>query len=243
MALSSLAGIYHNSSWREHSYACLLGNSIKYFQKSYVISNFELLEKQWNESISGINPLSISHSFFEENLIDKIKITLCFENYFKGIFIKKGYLVHLIDTKIGDKKFKSLGDISKHPIKVSSYKQIENLVFDQESGNKTYRGLKNQTVTLNVLLNNPSYIDIHKTPQNILDIIKKMNKERNSLHLKIINAASYNEEYISNLKLLIEFVNKKMIKEYNRLVRKFRAPEYWERFYYKEITVPNRVGG
>lgn len=235
MALSSIAGIYKNKKWREHSFAGLLGNSIKYFQKAFVISNISILEKQWNESIT-IKPLSIDQKFFEKNLIDKFKIILCFENYLKGVLIKKGFLVHHIDTKIAHKKFKPLGDISKVPIRVNDYKKIENLVVDELSGNKTCSGLLNRTISLNVLLNNQSYIDIHKAPQQIIEIIKKFNSERNSLHLKTIDSAHYNNEYISNLKSLIDFVNSKMVKEFNRLVRKLNDEEHWDKLYYKDIN-------
>lgn len=241
MVLSSIAGIYKNQKWRELSFVGLLGTSIRYFKKAYVITNISLFVKQWNELKKGIEPLSIDFNFSEENLIDKIKIVLCFENYLKGIMVKKGYLIHFIDSKIAQKKFKSIGNISERPIRLSEYKRIENLVTDEKSDLKTLRGLKEQTIGLNTLLNNQSYINIHKTPQHIIDIVKKMNLERNFLHLRITDGSTCSDEYISNLVILIRFVNLKMVKEYNRSIRKIKGEKYGKSFCHKEIIVPNNI--
>ena len=54
-------------------------------------------------------------------------------------------------------------------------KKIENLFLDMDSGNMTYRGLKNQTINFNVLLKKQAYLNIHKirfSPYDISDFIK-----------------------------------------------------------------------
>ncbi len=224
--------IYQNQESQERTYFGLLSTSINYFQKAYVISNFLTLERLIRESRINMGDPNIMDGlrvFHEENLIDRVKIIMCFENYLKGVLIGKGYLVHLIDKSIAPKKFKELGSIYVKPIRVSEYIRTEQAVYKNSLGNNTYRALKKNTIGISALLSESSYQNIHKTPTQIINIIKRFNFVRNTIHFRWIGASNFDDKYIADLNGLIRFVNENMITEHNRLVRIYHEERHWSR--------------
>lgn len=238
---SHISSLYKNKFCRDWSFKRLAGNSITYFKKAYLIQNLSKAENHFDnvfellsngaKRIPREDPI-----FFEESLMDSIKIIICFENYMKAVLIRKGYLVHEIKLKDYGRKFKPLGNINRTPIKFTDYKKIERFYYDAGAECYVLRGLKSSTISFNTLLNNSDYQDIIKLPLNIVRLLNSFNQYRNSLHLKSGDSSVYSKSYFAEIKGLIRFVNKKMIAPYNDITLK-QDTKFGNRFTHKEITI------
>lgn len=240
MALSLIAGIYKNHKSREWHYMALIGIGVKYLKKAYVISNFSQYKEQWNRTKGamqrgepGLDIMDMN--FFEEHLLDHIKILICFENFLKGLLIRKGYVVHVLNRK-AHSKFGVLTHNFTRPLKVGEYKSIERSYYDSISNNKTLRALKDQTLPLGTLLSK-QYLNLYKIPNDIINVINDFRKERNKLHFRLFDISGVGDKYVENLEKLISFVNNKLVRDYNRLVRKRENEQEWEREYIEEIPL------
>ena len=240
MAISIIAGTYKNHRLREISYWRLLEVGLKYLKKAYVIKNFIELKEQWSKfkalgnSEYGIDIIDIK--FLEEHLIDHIKIMICFENFLKGLLIKKGYIVHKLNKSV-DNKFNILVSNLKQPLRIGEYKRVEREFYDPVSKNKTLRALKSQTLALGTLLSKQQYLDIFKIPNDIITVIDDFKRERNTLHLRQFSASGISDKYVSSLEKLINFVNNRLIRDHNNLVRKYNEEQYWDRYLLDEIPL------
>lgn len=210
----------------------LLSTGIKYLKDSYIITNILNLENEFirgKESPTNNHYFPDIHDYTTNNLLDAIKVIICFENFLKGKIISKGYLVHAIDARICNKKFKTLGNINKHPIKVADYKRIEGYVKNPDSGSLSLRGLKHFTVQFSAIMNTKDYLDIVNIPKRIHSILMSINTTRNRLHLNSSEFVIYTQETIKDIKYLIEFANKHIIEKYNYLCEKWN-PKYIDKF-------------
>jgi hypothetical protein len=236
-----ISSLYINKFYRDVSFTSLVNNSIKYFKKAYLIQNLSKAENYFNLVFTllknGAKKIPQEDPrFSEESLMDAIKIIICFENYMKAVLIRKGYLVHVINSKDFEKKFKPLGNINNKPIKFTDYKKIENFYYDINASHYILRGLKNNTVLFNTLLNNSDYKDIIKLPAQIIRLLNSFNLYRNSLHLKSRDFNLHSNKYFAEIKYLIKFVNKKMIVPYNKIIIK-HDPKYGNRSIHDEIKI------
>lgn len=210
-----------NKRYREWVVSNLFKVSIKLFKDSYNIRNFEKLETKLKKLTIRTN----LWNFVKEDFIDQIKIVTCFENYMKGILILKGYLVHDINRKMDNEKFNVLGNIRKKPIKISNIKKIECCDLDGEEIKNYYlSGIEKKTIPMSTLLNK-KYQRVIKLPKKVYNIIFTLNEQRNHLHFQVKNGVNYNEQVVKDLRVLIEFVNGKIIKKHNQLTNKLEFPE------------------
>lgn len=228
-----IAGMYLNKLQREHAFLSLLKVGVKYFQDTYRIRKINELEikikKQFSKKkINGMPVWQNFDNFSKNALIDYVKIIICFENYMKGMLISKGFIVHRISGDVENGKFKSLDNRNK-PVKISDYKKVENYILGPKNDLYHLRGLEHQTISFNKLLKRP-YQRIIKLPQEIIAIIDEINTYRNSLHLRLAEGSSFSPNSANELKRLVRFVNKHMIRTYNDRIRKFWGNKFTDRY-------------
>ena len=234
------SAMYINAGWRRSTYWQLLGSGVHYFKRAARVEHFVELKnkvaRQFTRRPDGQPNWQDFRRFTSETLIDAIKISLAFENYQKGRLIQKGYLVHHVDTKVGEKKFKPLGDINKAPVKVSALKAIEGYKKDRTTGHFGLRGIKDTTVGFRAIMTKPEYRELIPLPRRVHDLVMWFHGRRNRLHLLAGEGAMYNQALLDDLATLISYVNKHMIKRHNRLAEHFKK-EHAARFFEAEIPL------
>ena len=236
------AAMYSEEDSKEEYSLNMSAIAIKYLKRAYCITNIKTLEKQWNISREKrddeeiIKLHDIGKKFAEDNFIDLFLIVFCFENYFKGLLIRKGYLVNEIDKKVAEGKFKELGSIFHKPIKYDDYKEIEEAFYDDIRKSYILRGLKTRTLYFSTILYNSDYSNIIGVDSNIIDTLKRINEKRNKLHFKVIDATQFGNEYINDINRIISFANENIIKEYNDFIKKIKEEKDWEKFIIGDIT-------
>ena len=214
MVYDSLSIIYRNQKQREKCAINLLDFSIDMFKNAYIINNFQQLKSMLNNPINGVNKSYHNELmiFSKNNLIDSIRICICFENYMKIKLLLRGYLVHKIERRRYERLFSQLNNINDQPIRISELKKIENYYYDDTTNLKILRGLTERTISFNTLLNE-NYTNIIPLPINIKEIVKRINNERNQLHFPIYDITIYNQQKVEDYIQLIKYVNNKIIKK------------------------------
>jgi hypothetical protein len=111
-----------------------------------------------------------------DSLIDNIRITICFENYFKAKLLLNDILIHCIDNQ----KNRSLSaEQKKRPIEVKEI--IAKRTVDEMSVLNDL--LKNKTINYYTILKTPEYIRLLNVPPETIDFLREKNLQRNTLHL------------------------------------------------------------
>lgn len=151
--------------------------------------------------------------FAFNNLIDCIKMTICFENYMKSILILNGYVIHKLDNII----FHELsGKQKNHPIKLSEVLEIS----EWQKNNKLkyqIKGISKNTIGMKELMSD-GYQSILNLPTNILKSCKLANNYRNNLHLYNYEKISFSKKEYLELIEIIKFVNEKIVTTHNLII-------------------------
>ncbi len=131
-------------------------------------------------------------AFIMDDLIDCVRIITFFENYFKAILLKKGFIVHEFKEQELLKKLKVA------PLRIDDY--LNNAIIEDI--------LKTQTIGFSVLIEKKDYVSALDIDEEIIAILKEINSKRNELHLYKEQNSVFSYKRIKNLERLKDFVDK-----------------------------------
>jgi hypothetical protein len=161
--------------------------------------------------------------FFFDNLLDAIKISICFENYMKAKLLLNAYVIHTIKEC---EEFKILKKAQKdRPIRLNEVIEIE--TWEKIDGQEIYYlpGLTKKTIQFNTMLNRDEYQKVIGLPPNIKNIISKLNDERNTLHFLTGMSGEYGNGRLKELRQIIKFVETDLVVLQNQLVDDLKLSE------------------
>lgn len=208
----------------------LMRFGISLFIKTNRVSKLDEFKHMYINSNKNLPPdLSLLSEFIFDNLIDTIKITICFENYMKALCILNGYVIHKLDKNIFPNLYK---EQYKRPIKLEEILNLSEFEVNKkikENSKPKYqiKGLLEITVGIKELLNT-NYQDILNISPNFINLCKPYFDYRNRLHL--FNSEEFYilpEEY-KNMIEIINFVNENMIHLHNELIDFFSKGEKYK---------------
>lgn len=161
--------------------------------------------------------------FAFDNLLDAIKICICFENYMKAKLLLNEFVVHEIKETTEYKTLKH--NQKKRPIETFEIKKIE--TWKKIDGEESYYlpGLTKKTIQFNIMLNKEKYQKVIGLSPEIRKIISKINDQRNSLHFLTGEMGSYGKERVNEIKQIIDFVETELFILQNQLVDDLELPE------------------
>jgi len=136
-----------------------------------------------------------------DSSIDNIRISICFENYFKAKLLLNGFLIHKIDKS----KHPKLYDLQKK--KPIDEKEIIKDSKFPESFNKLKESLKDNTIDYSTLLTNKDYYKYFNISENTIEFLNRIRLGRNELHLLISEKFSINKAYINSYKAIENIAN------------------------------------
>lgn len=174
------AWIYRTPERRLSIHASLSSFGCKVFNGAYKVKNFdkfkEICHDVWNHKNRDEDLLP----FLEEHIVDQLRVTTCFENMMKGILLCNGVVIHKISN---EPAFLDLHQQQKkRPIKMGEIFTEENL-YKKEDGMVYCKGLTTQTINISTMLEKEQYVKMIDCPKDLLDAIREVNHERNSLHM------------------------------------------------------------
>jgi len=170
----------------------LLKFSISLYEESYKLKNWDkfsdLADKIWAEKESVAD--SELKPFMVEQMIDLVRIIIAFENITKAVLLGGGFLMHIIDKEL----FPDLhASQKKEPIPLQVICNQSNYFLSD--GMVNFKGLTSQTLKNQTLFYKPKYIKVIGFPDDVLEILRTVNKERNQLHLIIKSEMVFSQEF------------------------------------------------
>ncbi len=184
--------------------------------KSILLKDGKLIEPP---KFPDINRLG---KFIFEGLIDSIRISICFENYMKALMLSNGYVIHVLSQK---KDYKDLYENQKdEPILVNELLKSDEFELDQKKEYHTHPAITKYTIGFRTLIKD-KYREIHKIPDEIINIVTNFYDRRNNIHLYFKETFQYGEKTIKELCDLYNFATGSMIKNNNKLVDILKGPD------------------
>lgn len=196
--------IYSDKPEQSKTAAALIIFGAEIFKNSKMIKDLDIIK---DKAILN-HPIDLNiQEFGFEYLIDCIRFLIFFENYMKAELILKDYCVHSIDSKyIG---FESLAKMqNKRPIKLEEINKIEKFKIDKTIKSIEHPAILNKTVGIKTLTSSQKYLSNYEFDSTLLKVILDFNTYRNKLHFQNTIEFQISNEFISNLKLMNDFVNK-----------------------------------
>lgn len=192
--------IYHNQT---NAVACSLNMiefGMEHLNSTFIFSNIDKIKNFTPDKVDE------SHDFLlklaNHNLIDKIKIAICFENIFKAILISHLNVVHKIDPNIHRELARKQNNTPiehEEMLQAANGWTIDNRINNIDGINKVIHGLTGQTINYSTLLQKENYSSLFNLGEELrLDLIN-MNLERNNLHLHNSLSCSLSSESYNNL--------------------------------------------
>ena len=169
--------------------------------------------KVLSDKAFGDEPTAIPELFdllqsIESPLLDTIRITICFENYFKAMLLLEGYVIHRINHNLCREKFPQFLRQRSTPVMLSDIKQAEKW----HNSSEPFQSLDIQTLQFSALLKQPKYRAIYskgeKTDNKLFPLLQNLNNTRNSLHFLNIEYIASGGLGVDNFVFLRDYVQK-----------------------------------
>lgn len=214
---------YLNERERYFTVWSLFLTSIQYFNRALKISDFNALVSALDAGFEA--GFDERMRFAREALMDSVKFTICFENYFKAKALEAGYLIHEIRKGMS----KALDDLrklqKKKPILISEYLTHDSFESDPANSNRHLPGLSPYTLPISIFWKE-NYGNLTIVPKDLMILIEGLAQRRNSLHFLLSHGDAYNPvQLISDLKSMTAFVNESMVNAANDMIVKYRLKE------------------
>ena len=159
----------------------LFSNAFRTIKSVYLFQNFQEYCRQLNSDKQEDKLAVYWNASYYEKLIDYIKISVAFETFNKAILLKKGIIVHKIDSKFNKELAKKQRDgfpINLTDFLKNNYSKLDFCKQKAElNGFVDYFPTVNYSHTLNE--NYQKYIGLDK---QLIFELQKINQKRNKLH-------------------------------------------------------------
>jgi hypothetical protein len=146
-----------------------------------------------------------------DSLVDNIRISVCFENYFKAKLLLNDIVIHSIDHG-RDKKLAK--EQRARPIEV---KEIisKRTVAEMSILNNL---LKDLTISYSTIPDVPGYVKLLNMPSDTLEFLGQKNVQRNKLHLHIGEVFMFGDKIIQQYQELMTIVDRDIALLQNMLI-------------------------
>ena len=191
---------YKDAHYRAFLGTGLLAFGAHEFKDAMIIRQLEQLELAYTRkqegAISKDDFSQLIQPFIWAKLTDDIKIITFFENYMKAHLLFKGAIIHKFKFKDRDKQKAFEKEQNKAP-----------LGFEVIDGNDVKdENFKGSTIEMRLMLGK-GYQRVIKLPQDVLTIVKRINKERNRLHFYNATSFTLSKKVIKEFRTLNDFAD------------------------------------
>jgi len=193
----------------------LIHFGISQFRRAKVISNYKklcnLIENQ-NPSKGDLRTLM---EIVNDQLVDFVRIIICYENYLKAFLIANEYVVHeLKQTGPYADLFKDQRD---RPISIFDLIQIDAFKLDREKDLFKHEGLTFKTLTISKLLSK-KYQEVIQMQPKVFESLNKIKRYRNNVHFFLQEKGKVDPEFCNMLGHLIQYVEKVIVPNHDLMI-------------------------
>jgi hypothetical protein len=199
---------------RRKLFACNLltfGSSV--FKRATVVKKLDLViaMHQSGEAKNANAVKARLEDVLLDSLVDNIRISVCFENYFKAKLLLNDIVIHSIDH-VKD-KILAKGQRAR-PIEVKEIISKRTVAEVPILNNL----LRDQTINYSTILDMPGYVKLLNMPPDTLEFLRQKNMQRNKLHLHISEVFMFGDKIIQQYQELITIVDRDIALLQNTLI-------------------------
>lgn len=165
------------------------------------IEQIDQLSKMRNEKVVEARmAFHMILSNYYQHTVDDVLIVSAFENYAKGMLLKRRYIPHVVNSPIDWKR-----EQKKQPLHILKFRAGLARGIDIQ--------LSDMTLSPSILTKN-SYLDkIEYSKQRKAELLKTISN-RNKLHFRGMDSYSFKSEYFDQIAYLTKLIKKQMPKKY-----------------------------
>jgi len=230
--------IYHN---QENAVGCSL-NLLSFGYRQFIdthryqhIESFKFISE--NNPNKNDKSFNLALEFGIHNLMDNLKMIICFENFMKGVLLSNLYVVHNLNKEKFPELYK---EQRKRPITIyevlekNPWENDNRIITDELNLKKVIKGITSNTLNLSTLLK-PKYLEVININPIITEIIRKMNNDRNRLHFYSSESITFSSNSYYDFRVLIDFLNNSIVKVQNEMAEYLNMPNEQK---IKHLTYP-----
>lgn len=202
---------------RRAVWACnLLTFAWQVFKRAEVIKKLDLIIaiQQSGEAKDQQKAMAKLSDVLLDSLMDNIRISVCFENYFKAKLLLSDLVIHSVSK---DKNKVLAGEQFGRPIEVKeiiSTRTAQDLLVLKDL-------LRVQTINYSTILDLRAYNKLLSIPDDILQFLQQKNVRRNELHLHINERFDISDHILKQYKELVSIVDVDLAMLQNTLLDKY----------------------
>ncbi len=153
------------------------------------------------------NQNALAQEFIFDYLIDCVRILIFFEGYMKAELILKNFCVHNINKEGAYQHLTTLANQQKkRPIDLGEIQLVEPFIVDTQANTIEHGGIKETTLSINILLG-PKYRLHYQLDDILIEDIKYFNNLRNKLHFNHTAEFQLSTAFIDRLKRVRTFLD------------------------------------
>lgn len=219
------------------SYCCfnLIHHSVITFKNVNIINNIYRLKRFLDGPFEDNFPFIPNKVLqaTDDIMIDRIKIIMSYENFFKAMLLENGIIVHIENKKL----LRNSNIILPPPMTIKDFFSHKECGFvkDVNTGEFTLKYLTKISISINKILNT-NYQYILKIPKEIKDILNNIILSRNKHHLYYFDAIFLNKKEYEQYLSLIQYFNENIISKYNYYGRLIKSTEKYP--WKDELIIP-----
>ena len=203
----------------------------KQFATTTRLKNLDHLKKL----CSGLDPHSEEGygyitGFAMEQLIDSIKISICFENFMKAMLLLNDFVIHKLDRAVFPDLYKEqfIRPITLNEVRsVSDWQFVSSIDLPDPSLRNQIRGLSKFTIGMKELLS-PAYLSTLNMDAEVMRICTPFFQYRNNLHYYISEGFTFTRNDYDDFIKIIEFINVDLVRLQNEIVDHLKKGEQYK---------------
>lgn len=216
---------YFIPSTRDYLCTHILTWSYRIFVQAKCIKDIDEYKKLviLQEESGGIEAMFSSDNkrliadFAFESLMDSIKISTCFENYFKVMLLSNGFIIHKLKNHPDYKKLSK--EQKNRPLHIHEVFSINEIIRPEQ----VLETLSDKTIDYSTLLKPTYSINYLNVTDEVLAYLSELNYRRNSLHLYLTETFSVARSIYNRLLELSKIVLCDIAVKQNLLVDKYSS--------------------
>ncbi|MBL7950415.1 MAG: hypothetical protein JNM62_01740 [Flavobacteriales bacterium] len=206
---------YEDKAYMNHLAVALVVFGAERFKAARIISGIPHLEAIHTQHKKGIITLDTAAKsvlpFMMDWLIDEIRICLFFENFMKAELISQGAIIHTFRDPNPLPKRRWCWQKQKLSKAQQLHRAQQKNPIDARSiaDNGIIKEPHRTTITMELMMSK-NYQQTIRIPAEVLEVVKRYNRNRNKLHLTSEVGGQLGTKLIDELKLLDAFVDQQL---------------------------------
>lgn len=209
----------------------LATESCRLFKKTILFKNFSSYESmvielgnlaQRGESIFNHPIYDETWKFSDASLHDSIITVAAFENFFKSVLLKEGFLIHIpSDKEMRDRQ-------KREPLLINDYIKNDRIFYDEAKCINRFGKLQESSLQISTLINKNNYKEKYSLSESLQKVLQTFVVKRNTIHfLAMGSVTAFSKDVLASNRLVYDYFNGVIIPWQNKMAEEAGRGKEW----------------